>query len=432
MKESKPSEMKLSRRSLLKYGASAVGAVAFMGPWKFNRVYAAATDKPITIGLTSDASGLYAANGQMDRFGQFMAIDEFNEKGGVLGRKVKYIHQDTETTPATGSRVAEKLITRDNVDFLMGATSSSVANAISQIAQKYGTIYFNTNSSSPTESGKNCHRTKFTMDADAVEFANGMTVAAMKKYGKKWMMFTSDYVWGHMATDAVTRIGKPIGLTVMDNLIAPIGTRDFSSFLLKVQQNKPDVVSVAIGGDDLQVLKAQIDDLGMKRSCAWAYGGNDWVDLQEGFFGTLSQIWYWKLDLPGVAEFVQKYRTKYPNAKITSPGNACYNGYQAVKTLLNAVERAGTTNNIAVIKQLEGHKISALERMQHHDAWIDPDNHHMQQTMYLLEENPNPAHKDDIFKIVGMASPEEVRNVDTPTECRGAMESYEDTPVYEI
>ena len=75
-----------------------------------------------------------------------MAIKEFNAKGGVLGRKIEAITCDTETTPATGWRVAERMITRNEAAFLIGALHSGVANAISQVAQKYGVIYLNTNS----------------------------------------------------------------------------------------------------------------------------------------------------------------------------------------------------------------------------------------------------------------------------------------------
>ena len=161
---------KLTRRGLLATAAAGSVATVF-GPWKHNRVYAAATDKPIKIGITSDASGQYANSGASDRRGMLMAINEFNEQGGVLGRRIEWEHIDTETTPATGSRVAERMITREEAGFLIGAVSSGVANAISQVAQKYGVIYLNTNSSSPTESGKNCHRVKFVWDGNGTNFA---------------------------------------------------------------------------------------------------------------------------------------------------------------------------------------------------------------------------------------------------------------------
>ena len=102
-----------------------------------------------------------------------MAIAEFNAKGGLQGRKVETIHIDTETNPATGSRVAQRLISRHEVSVLIGAVSSGVANAISQVAQKYGVVYLNTNSSSPTESDKNSidiFRKKFSFRIEISKF----------------------------------------------------------------------------------------------------------------------------------------------------------------------------------------------------------------------------------------------------------------------
>ena len=85
-----------------------------------------------------------------------LAIDEFNAKGGVLGRKIEWITADTETNPAAGTRIAERFIAQEQCGFLIGALHSGVANAITQVANKYGTIYMNTNSSAPSEAGDNC------------------------------------------------------------------------------------------------------------------------------------------------------------------------------------------------------------------------------------------------------------------------------------
>src|SRR4030095_12868852 len=127
------------RRSLVAAVVAGVGGAAFFGPWKVNHAWAqAAQKKPLVIGLTMDASGQYAASGVEERLGAMMAIKEFNDKGGVLGRRIEALHMDTETTPATGSRVAERMITRNEAAFLIGALHSGVANAISQVAQKYG------------------------------------------------------------------------------------------------------------------------------------------------------------------------------------------------------------------------------------------------------------------------------------------------------
>ena len=234
-----------ARRTLLKASGLAVaGASSFFGPWAHNRVWAqAATPKPLVLGLTMDASGQYAASGGEERLGAMMAIKEFNDKGGVLGRRIEAIHMDTETTPATGSRVAERMITRNEVAFLVGALHSGVANAISQVAQKYGCVFMNTNSSSPTEAGKDCHRTKFVWDGNGTNFAHAIVKNAIKVNGKNWVLLTNDYVWGHSTSKATRAIVEANGGKIVEELLVPQNTRDFASYLLKLQQIKPNVVA---------------------------------------------------------------------------------------------------------------------------------------------------------------------------------------------
>ena len=224
-----------------KFGKFAVtGFAALAAAGLLGAAAAQAAKKPLVIGITSDASGQYANSGASDRRGMLMAIGEFNDKGGVLGRKIEWVHIDTETNPATGSRVAERLISREKAGFLIGAVSSGVANAISQVAQKYGVVYLNTNSSSPTESGKNCHRVKFVWDGNGNNFAQAAVKNAIQAYGKNWLLLTNDYVWGHNTSKATRRLVEANGGRIVDEILIPQGTRDFASALLKIQQQKPE------------------------------------------------------------------------------------------------------------------------------------------------------------------------------------------------
>lgn len=279
----------------------------------FSGISSADEKAPLVIGFTSDSSGQYANSGASDRRGMLMAINEFNEKGGVLGRKIETIHIDTETTPATGSRVAERMITRDKVAFLVGAVSSGVANAISQVAQSHGVIYMNTNSSSPTESGKNCHRVKFVWDANGSNFAQAAIKNSLETYGKNMLLVTNDYVWGHDTTAATKKIAEANGANIMDNILVPQGTRDFASVLLKVQQTNPDVIAAAVGGDDQKAMRSQIAQLDMGDNYAWINNQQDWPDVYglpaENLFGVFGTAQYYGLDLPGVKDFVKKYQT---------------------------------------------------------------------------------------------------------------------------
>jgi len=433
---STPAATDPSRRSLLKtIAAGGAGAATFFGPWKTNHVWAqAAQKKPLVIGLTMDASGQYAASGGMERLGAMMAIKEFNDKGGVLGRRIESIHMDTETTPATGSRVAERMITRNDAAFLIGGVHSGVANAISQVAQKYGCIYFNTNSSSPTESGKDCHRVKFVWDGNGTNFAEAIVRNAMKANGKSWVLLTNDYVWGHNTAKATRTLVEAYGGKIVDELMIPQNTRDFASYLIKLQQIKPEVVATAVGGDDIKALRQQVVQLGLEKKMAWINNQQDWPDVYglgpEQIFGVFGTTWYWRLDLPGVKEFVDAYQKVYPGMAIRVPGNVYYNGYVATRELLRCVEEAGTTANIAVIKKLEGRKMTARDRMQAFDATIDPATHQCQQTIYMASYNDKPAAKDDLFRMLTSSDPKDVVDKEAAKTCK--LETYEATPTFEV
>jgi branched-chain amino acid transport system substrate-binding protein len=426
---------RITRRGALKASlltATLAGTASFFGPWRHNRVWAQGK-KPIKIGLTCDASGQYGNSGQDDMRGMRMAIDKFNAKGGVLGRKIEWITTDTETNPATGTRVAERLIAQEQCGFLIGAVHSGVANAITQVANKYGTIYMNTNSSAPSEAGVNCSRIKFVWDGNGTNFSKAAVANAVQKIGKKWLLLTNDYVWGHTTAAATKAEVEKAGGQIVDNLLVPQNTRDFTAYLLKVQQIKPDVIAMAIGGDDIKALRQQIAELKLEDKAAWINNQQDWPDIwgvPETLFGVFGTNWYHKLALPGVPEFVKRWQAAFPQSPIPVPGNVSYNGYMATRELLRVIEQTGTTNNIAIIKALEGRKMTALDRMQTYDAYIDPVTHQVQQTIYLARRNPKPADKTDLFEIISAAPPAQVIDTASLTACK--LKPYADVPTFEL
>ena len=389
--------------------------------------------KPILIGITADASGQYANSGDSDKRGIIMAIQEFNDKGGLLGRPIKWVHIDTETTPATGSRVAERMIKQDKVGFLIGGMSSGVANAISQVAQKYGVIYLNTNSSSPSESGENCHRVKFVWDGNGNNFAQAAVKAATGKFGKRWLLITNDYGWGHDTALATRKLVTASGGSIVGEILVPQGTRDFSAILLKAQQSKPDVISAAVGGDDLKALRTQVSQMKLGAKYAWINNQQDWPDVyglpRSDLFGVFGTTWYQGLDLPGVKDFDASYQKRNPDAKIKTPGNVFYNGYWATRTLFEAIEKAKTTRSDALIAQLEQVKIPASARMQHDDAWMNPKTHQLQQTIYLATADLESTAPDDLFKILSNTAPDQVVDPDAEAKCK--LEPLAATPVTE-
>ena len=188
-----------------------------------------------------------------------------------------------------------------------------------------------------------------------------------------------------------------------------------------------------MGGDDIKALRQQVVQSKLDKAFAWINNQQDWPDVYglgpDSIFGVFGTNWYYRLNLPGVKEFVAAYQKQFPGMPIRVPGNVYYNGYVATRELLRCVQEAGTTNSIAVIKKLEGRKMSAADRMQNYDAWIDAGTHQVQQTIYMASYNDKPVEKDDLFRIVTSSEPKDVTDTAAAQECK--LESYDATPSYE-
>ncbi len=408
--------------------------LSFLGSWGSHHAWAQTkAKKPLLFGLSTDDTGQYAASGQDEQRGILMAIQEVNERGGVLGRRIETVHADTGGDAVKAAAVAQRMIVDQEVSFLLGGVHSGAANAISQVAQKYGCIYFNTNSSSPTEAGKDCHRTKFVWDGNGTNFSTSMVKGALTGFGRNWLLLTSDYQWGHNTARGIRSIVEANGGKIIEELLVPQNTRDFSSQLDRVRKLGPSVIATAVGGEDLKALRDQVRKSGLDRRFGWLNNQQDWPDVYglgwEAMFGIFGTTWYWGFALPGVKEFVARYQSANPNYRIKVPGNVFYNGYMATHELVRAIERTGSTNNIKIIRELEVLRVPAVKRMQHDDAYMNPVTHQLQQNIYMAAYNPIPKEPDDIFRILGRLRPEEVQDKDSEQQCK--LESYASTPTYE-
>ena len=214
----------------------------------------------------------------------------------------------------------------------------------------------------------------------------------------------------------------------------PQNTRDFASYLLKVQQAKPDVVATAVGGDDIKALRQQVSDLKLEDKAAWINNQQDWPDVWGAPRDAVRRVRHHLVSQAAAAgrrrSSSSAGRRPIRKSPIPVPGNVSYNGYMATRELLRAIERAGSTNNIAVIKQLEGHKMSAPDRMQHFDAYIDPNTHQVQQTIYLARRNAKPTDNTDLFDIVSWTKPELALDDAAPGKCK--LKAYAEVPSFEL
>jgi branched-chain amino acid transport system substrate-binding protein len=385
---------------------------------------------PLVIAHVAPTTGRFALHAEADRRGADMAIEEFNARGGVLGREIVLVSRDPTLDARRATQVAEELITQTRVGFMVGAISSGVAASMSAVCQKHGVIFINTNSSAPSESVENAHRTKFVFDAHGANFNRALLKFALaQRKSKRVLLLTEDNDAGHSNAAAMRAYIAEYGGTVVGQVLSPENLPDPAEVLKQVAAVPADVVSLVISGDNQIKLFAQIDPQVLERQ-SWIVGEVDWEELYPApgtprpLFGT---TWAWNLDTPGTAEFVARYRQRYGHTRLDYPGDVTHAAYLATRALLQAIERAGTTDNHVVIGQLENHQATARERMQHAPAFMDAQSHHLQQSIYIARWNPRAERPERGIEILGHIPPEQARYEQERTT---RLEPLADTPRY--
>ena len=419
----------MTRRQLLKGGAAVGVGVGFIGNWRWAR---GQTRKAILIGLTCDATGTFADSGQADRRGMILAIEEFNAKGGVLGRPIEYKWEDTETDASVAVRKAQRLIERDKIDFMIGAISSGVAAPLSELAQRHGIVYFNSNSSADTVSNEKCQRVNFVWDANGWMFANALGPLVAKNLGKKWFILTHDYVWGKSVTAGTREAMKKVGAEEVGELLIPQGTRDYSAQLLRIRSVKPEVVMANVAGIEQTALREQANEFGSDKDAHWVFPQQDYPDLfalgPKKAFGYFTTTWHYTLTDPGAQDFVQRFRKRWAGAPIEIPDNVSCNGYLCTRELLRAIQRAGTTRNHEVIKALEGHVIK--DNFRKYPSTIREWDHLVGQMIFLGRAKKASQMKDkyDLIELIADVPPEQASPPREASKCK--MQPLSETPVY--
>ena len=228
----------LNRRTLVKSGLVLAGA-QFASPF----VIRARAADAVRIGLDNPLTGTYAANGKHELEGCQLALDEINAKGGILERPAELVVEDS-TSGDAGAAVqkARKLIESDKVDFLLGNVNSALALAMAQVANEKGVLHIVPGGHTDAITGASCHWNVFRVCNTTQMEANAVAGALIKEYGKKFYYITPDYAFGHTLETGLVKAAGALGGERVGGDLTPLGTVDFSSYLIKAQATNPDVI----------------------------------------------------------------------------------------------------------------------------------------------------------------------------------------------
>ena len=384
----------INRRGFLKTAgaaAAAAGTAQFFAP-----AILKAQQQPIKIGHLVPLTGFLSPMGDFASKAGKQAIEEINAAGGVLGRKLETIVDD-ETNPGVGVQKATKMIQQDKVDFLLGTVSSAVALAIMDVAERYQKIFFNTGSNSDEIRGAKCNYYTFCTEASNTQYvkAIGRYLVKNKNY-KTFYILTSDYAFGHDLTRVTRRLLNELGGKEIGHDLVPTGTADYSSFLLKVRNAKPEVIFCNVAGSDQTTFLKQYTEFGLKIDVAG--GVTDtilmWNAGKETAQGVWTVIWWGDLDNAWTKNFVSKYRQKYG----FPPENQAWGDYTSLKVLAEAIKMAGTTDSKKVVEALEKVKFDGGKGRELYYRTYD---HQLMQPMYVVDiKKTGNKDKWDIFNVV--------------------------------
>src|SRR5215475_5803690 len=382
-----------TRRGLIR----AAGGIALASELSAPAILRAQTTDVIRIGHLTPRTGFLGPLGEYAVLAIDLAVEEINAAGGINGRKVELIKEDS-VNPQTASTKAERMIERDKVSCIIGEISSASALTIGQVAQRSKTVFINTGANSDALRGSDCKRYMFHIESQNSMYVKTVGRSFLKSglvKGKKWYSLTADYAFGHDLLKVAKRFMEGNGGQFAGDDLVPTDATDFSAYLLKIRDAKPDLVVINLAGTQTTNFLKQYAEFGLTfpvggfgfdTALAWAAG-------KGNFVGTWPVVWHHLIDTPGSKKFVSAFTKKYGKP----PENQAWGDYVAAKIVAQTVNDLKSTDSTKIIEHFEkGAKFDLLKTRQ---GYFRASDHQLMHEMYAVTALPADKIKNqwDIF-----------------------------------
>ena len=369
------------RRNVLKAGAAAatLGALGFPA---ISRGQA----ETVRIGHLTPLTGFLGPLGEYAVMGVNLAVDEINASGGVMGRKIELIAEDS-VNPQTASTKAARLIERDKVVAIIGEISSASGLAIATVAQRNRILFFNTGCNSDELRGKSCNRYMFHTEAANTMYVYAAGQALLRDgmvKGKKWYSLTADYAFGHDLLKAAKRFMAANGGEFAADELVPTDAADFSAYLLKIRNAKPDLVVSNLAGSQITNFMKQYMEYGLPYPVA-GFGFDTAVAWGAGK-GNVTGIWPLVWDSQVKSASAQKFTEAFTKKYGKPPENQAWGDYMSTKHVAQAMNELKTTDSTKIVEHLE--KGAKFDVMKSRDGYYRNWDHQLMQEMYTIRFKP--------------------------------------------
>lgn len=388
-----------ARRTLLKAGTLVAGSAALGWP-----ALVGAQSNPIRIGHLTPLTGFLGALGDYAVQGIKMAAEEINAAGGLLGRPIELISEDS-VNPQTASTKAQRMIERDKVAVLMGEINSASALTISQVAARNKTLFMSIGARSDALRGKDCNRYTFHVDIPVTVMVNAAGEALVRQglvKGKKIYALTSDYLFGHDLSKAAKNFFARNGGSVIGDELVPTDLTDFSAQLIKIRQARPDLIATNLGGNQVTNFVKQYAEFGLTYPVAGfnLNTADAWAAGEGNLGGIWPTVWHHELKTPGSQAFVEKFTKKYGRI----PENHAWIEYVSLMMLAQAIRETRSVDTDKLIAYFESE--AQFDILKARKAYFRSWDHQLMQEAYPFTVKPKgqAKHKQD-FLLFGDAVP---------------------------
>jgi branched-chain amino acid transport system substrate-binding protein len=376
--------------------ATVGGVGAGLGFPAFLRGVSAAT--PIKIGLPTVLSGAYAQYGIQAKRACELFGKEINAKGGVLGRPLEFIYEDTGGDPATAVRKAQKLVEKDGVKFLTATVLSSEALAVSAKCPEWKVILMSTINGAGALTAKSYNRYFFRINTSGPMGARAISLYLAESPMKRFFALGSDYAWGRDSVGSFTAQMTAAKKEIVGKEYPPVGTKDFASYIAKIKQSRAEGVYLALPGQDSTIFLKQAHQFELTKEVKPIM---EIVELEnmkavgEAMAGTIGSSRYpFTVDTPKNKDFVARFHAMHGVYPDMFDGET----YEGLEWITQVFQKAGTADDVEkVIAAWEDSSYEGLEG----PFFMRKCDHQAVQPGFAVQAVKDPRYPHLIPKIVG-------------------------------
>ena len=373
------------------------------------------SDDVIRIGFITDMSGVYSdIDGKAGVEAIKMAIEDAG--GAIDGKKIELLSADHQNKADVASARVRQWIDQDKVDMIIGGTNSATALASAAVAAGKKVPYIAIGPGTTALTNANCTPYTIHYAYNTKALANVTGGAVVKQGGSKWFFLTADYAFGHSLEADTTTVLKEAKGEVVGSVKVPLGTTDFSSYMLQAQSSGAQIMGLAnAGGDFINSMKAgaEFGVFPAIKPAGLLVFINDVHSLglktTQGLY--LTSSWYWDQD-----DESRAWAKKFEDKVKRKPSFLQAGDYAAVGTYLKAVAETKTDNGDEIVKWFKSNKINNMfmkNGVTRKDGLVVHDMYLMQ--VKTPEESKGPW---DYYKIVEKVPGEVAYGPESESTCK--------------